>query len=67
MVKLETCLLKVLKFFWKANANKKRSSEIFVNKILHLKLINNKKQLLKQNTGESKYIGDTRTSDVEEI
>ena len=45
----------------------KRSIKIFVNKILHLKLINNKKQWLKQNTDEFKYVGDTRTSDVEEI
>ena len=29
--------------------------------------MNNKKQVVKQNTDEFKYEGDTRTSDVEEI
>ena len=32
--------------------------KIFVNKILHLKPINNKKQVVKQNTDEFKYKGD---------
>ena len=38
--------MKVLKFFKKTNANNKRSIEIFINKILHLKPINNKKQVV---------------------
>ena len=48
MIHFEYFLLKVLKFFKKANANNKRSIEIFVNRILHLKLINNKKQVVKK-------------------
>ena len=67
MINLEMCLLKVLKFFKKANANNKRSIKTFVKKILHLKSINNKKQVVKQNTDEFKYEGGKRTSDVEEI
>ena len=67
MINLEMCLLKVLKFFKKTNANKKRSIKTFVKKILHLKPINNKKQVVKQNTDEFKYEGEKRTSDVEEI
>ena len=61
------CLLKVLKFFKKTNANNKRSIKTFVKKILHLKPINNKKQVVKQNTDEFKYEGGKRTSDVGEI
>ena len=38
--------MKGLKFFKKTNANNKRSIEIFINKILHLKPINNKKQVV---------------------
>ena len=67
MINLEMCLLKVLKFFKKTNANNKRSIKTFVKKILHLKPINNKKQVVKQNTDEFKYEGEKRTSDVEEI
>ena len=58
MVNFEYRLLKVLKFFEKTNANKKRSIKIFVDKILHLKPINNKKQVVKKNTDEFKYEGD---------
>ena len=54
------------KFSKKSNANNKRSITIFVNKILHLNPINNKKQVVKQNIAELKYELDTRTSDVEE-
>ena len=67
MINFEYCLLKVLKFFEKTNANNKRSIQIFVNKILHLKPINNKKQVVKKSTDEFKYEGDTRTPDVEEM
>ena len=67
MINLEMCLLKVLKFFKRTNANNKRSIKTFVKKILHLKSINNKKQVVKQNTDEFKYEGGKRTSDVEEI
>ena len=56
-----------IKIFKKTNANNKRSIKTFVNKILHLKPINNKKQVVKQNTDEFKYEGGKRTSDVEEI
>ena len=35
--------------------------------MLHLKPVNNKKQVVKKNTYEFKYEGDTRTSDVEEM
>ena len=35
--------------------------------MLHLKPINNKKQVVKKNTDEFKYEGDTWTSDVEEV
>ena len=66
MINFEYRLLKVLKFFKKANANNKRSIQLFVNKIL-LKPINNKKQVVKKNTDELKYEGDTRTSDVKEM
>ena len=48
MINVEICLLKVLKFFKKTNANNKRSIEKFVHKILHLKPINNKKQVFKK-------------------
>ena len=48
MINFENCLLKVLKFFKKTNAKNKRSIEIFVNEILHLKPINNKKQVVKK-------------------
>ena len=41
MINLEICLLKVLKFFKKTNANNKRPIT-FVNKILNLNPINNK-------------------------
>ena len=67
MINFENCLLKVLKLVKKTNANNQRSIEIFVNKTLHLKPINNKKQVVKKNTDEFKYKGDTRTSDVEEM
>ena len=67
MINFEDCLLKVLKFFQKINANNKRSIKILVNEILHLKPINNKNQDVKQNTDEFKYEGDTRIFDVEEI
>ena len=60
-------ILKTLKFFKKNNASKKRSIKIFFNEILRLKPTNNKKQVVKQNTDEFKYEGDTRTSGVEEI
>ena len=66
MINFEYRLLKVLKFFKKTNANNKRSIQIFVNKILHLKPVNNKKQVAKKNTDEFKYESDTRTSDVKE-
>ena len=66
MIHFEYFLLKVLKIFKKANANNKRSIQLFVNKIL-LKPINNKKQVVKKNTDELKYEGDTRTSDVKEM
>ena len=47
MISLEICLLKVLTFFKKkTNANNKWSVKIFVNKILHLKPMNNKKQVV---------------------
>ena len=59
--------MEILKFFKKINANNKRFIKIFVNKILHIKPINNKKEIVKQNTDEFKYEGDTQTSDVEEI
>ena len=48
MINVEICLLKVLKFFKKTTANNKRSIENFVHKILHLKPINNKKQVFKK-------------------
>ena len=48
MINFENCLLKILKFFKKTNANNKRSLKVFVNKILHLKPINNKKQVVKK-------------------
>ena len=67
MINFENYLLTVLKFFNKANANNKRSIKTFVSKILHLKPINNKKQVVKQNTDEFKYKGNTQTSDVREI
>ena len=60
MINFENCLLKVLKLVKKTNANNKRSIEIFVNKTLHLKPINNKKQVVKKNTDEFKYKGDTQ-------
>ena len=56
--------MKVLKLFKKTIANDKRSIKIFLNKIIHLKPINNKRQVVKQNTDEFKYVGNTRTSDV---
>ena len=34
---------------------------------MHLKPINNKKQVVKQNTDEFRYKGETRTSYIEEI
>ena len=60
MINFENCLLKVLKLVKKTNANNKRSIEIFVNKTLHLKPINNKKQVVKKNTDEFKHKGDTQ-------
>ena len=48
MINVEICLLKVQKIFKKTNANNKRSIEKFVHKILHLKPINNKKQVIKK-------------------
>ena len=48
MIIFGKCLLKVLKFLKTTNANNKRSIEIFVNKILHLKPTNNKKQVVKK-------------------
>ena len=59
MINFEYRLLKVLKFFKKTNANNKRSITIFVNKVLHLKPVNNKKQVVEKNTDEFKYEGDT--------
>ena len=67
MINFKNCLLKELNIFKKINANNKKSMKIFVNEILHLKLINNKTYVVKQNTEEFKYEGDTQTSDVEEI
>ena len=67
MINFENCLLKVLKCFRKTNASSKRSIETFVNKLLHLKQINNKKQVVKNNADEFKYEGDTQTSNVEEM
>ena len=67
MINLKICLLKVLKFSKKNNANNKKSIKIFVNKILHIKAINSKKQVVKQNIDEFKYEGDTRTSVAKEI
>ena len=66
MINFEYCLLKVLKFFKKSNANNKSSIVIFVNKILLEKPVNNKKQVVKKNTNVFKYEGDTRTSDDKE-
>ena len=51
-ISFKYCLLKVLKFLSKNNANNKISIKIFINEILHLKLINNKKQVIKQNVDE---------------
>ena len=48
MINFENHLLKVLKFFKETSANNKISIDIFVNKILHLKPINNKKQVVKK-------------------
>ena len=67
MINFENCLLKILKFFEKTNANNKKSTKIFVSKILHLKPINNKKQVVKQNTEKFKFEGNTQTPDVKEI
>ena len=39
---------------------------MFVNKILHEKPVNKKKQVVKKNTDEFKYEGDAWTSDVKE-
>ena len=61
MINFEYRLLKVLKFFKKSIANNKSSIVIFVNKILLEKPVNNKKQVVKKNTNEFKYEGDTRT------
>ena len=66
MINFEYRLLKVLKFFKKSIANNKSLIVIFVNKILLEKPVNNKKQVVKKNTDEFKYEGDTRTSDVKE-
>ena len=66
MINVEICLLKVQKIFKKTNANNKRSIEKFVHKILHLKPINNKKQVIKK-TDEFKYEGDKQTSGIEEM
>ena len=43
MINLEIYFLKLLKCFKKANANNKRSIKLFVNKIIHLKSVSNKK------------------------
>ena len=54
------------KIFEKTNAHNNRSIEKFANKIVLLKPINNKKQIVKKNTDEFKCEGDTQTSDVRE-
>ena len=56
MINFKNSLLKVLKLLKKPNANNKRSIKIFACKILHLKSMNNKKQVVKQNTHEFKYM-----------
>ena len=58
MINFEYRLQKEVKFFKNTIANNKRSIEIFFNKILHLKPVNNKKQVVKKNTDEFKYEGD---------
>ena len=67
MIIFGNCLLKVLKFFQNIHATNKSSKKGFVNEILHIKPINNKKQLTKPNTDEFKYEDDTEASAVEEI
>ena len=66
MINWEVYLLKFLKCFKKANANNERSIKLFVNKMIHLKSMSNKK-VVKQNTDEFKYEGNGQTYDVEEI
>ena len=48
-------------FFKKTNGNSKGSLELFVNKILRLKPVKNKKISSSKNTDEFKYKGDTQT------
>ena len=67
MIIFGNCLLKVPKFFQNIHATNKSSIKIFVNGTLHIKPINNKKQLTKPNTDEFKYEDDTEASAVEEI
>ena len=46
--------MKILTFFKKTNAQIKRSIKVFANKIIDLKPIHNKRQVVKQNTDELK-------------
>ena len=66
MINLETFLVKVLKYFKKTNTNNKSSTKIFINKISHIKPINNKEEQL--NKVQMNFIreGDAQTSDFEE-
>ena len=54
MINFGNCLLKILKFFKKTNAHIKRSIKVFANKIIDLKPMHNKRQVVKQNTDELK-------------
>ena len=67
MIIFGNCLLKVPKLFQNIHTTNKSSIKIFVNGTLHIKPINNKKQLTKPNTDEFKYEDDTEASAVEEI
>ena len=67
MIIFGNCLLKVPKLFQNIHATNKSSIKIFVNETLHIKPINNKKQLTKPNTDEFKYEDDTEASAVAEI
>ena len=59
MINVEICLLTVQEMFKKTNVNNQGSIKMFTNKILHLKPINNKKQVIKQSTNELKCEGNT--------
>ena len=66
MINLETFLVKVLKYFKKTNTNNKSSTKIFINKILHIKPMNNKEEQLNKTQINFICEGDAQTSDFEE-